>query len=124
MAYDEILAEPIREILLAHPGFREQTMFGGLAFMVGVYMCCGVVGDGLMVVRASPGCRAGPRAAVMSVRWISPRDRIYHGVCLRMASGGCPEGGGLTARQLSLKRFRRKRGQTRTRRRTDHHEAT
>ena len=32
MAYDEALAERIRELLEDRPGVREKDMFGGLAF--------------------------------------------------------------------------------------------
>jgi TfoX/Sxy family transcriptional regulator of competence genes len=49
MAYDEELAERVREQLapLAEP--VELKMFGGLAFMVNTHMACGIIGDELMV---------------------------------------------------------------------------
>lgn len=49
MAYDEQLANRVRSAI--PPGVRavEQTMFGGLAFMLGGHMFCGVVADELMV---------------------------------------------------------------------------
>lgn len=49
MAYDEGLAERIREVLSAQGGVIEKKMFGGLAFMVHGHMCCGVVADDLML---------------------------------------------------------------------------
>jgi len=49
LAYDEKLAERVRALLSAHPAVTERKMFGGIAFMVGGSMCCGVVGDDLMV---------------------------------------------------------------------------
>lgn len=49
MAYDEELAARIRAILGDRLDVREQTMFGGLTFMVAGHMCCGVVGDMLMI---------------------------------------------------------------------------
>lgn len=49
MAYDEGLAERIRETLLDTPPVVEKRMFGGLAFMVRGHMCCGIVGDDLML---------------------------------------------------------------------------
>lgn len=55
MAYDDGLAERIREVLREVRGVRERKMFGGLTFTVGGHMCCGVVGDELMV-------RVGPEA--------------------------------------------------------------
>ena len=51
MAYDETLAERVRESLadLVDPAeVREQRMFGGLAFMVRGNMCCGVHGSELI----------------------------------------------------------------------------
>jgi hypothetical protein len=35
MAYDEDLADRIRELILGEPGLSEKKMFGGLAFLVG-----------------------------------------------------------------------------------------
>ncbi len=53
MAYDEKLADRVREALGARDGLVEKKMFGGLAFMLRGNMCCGVLGDDLLV-RASP----------------------------------------------------------------------
>lgn len=49
MAYDEELAARVRAILGDRLDVREQKMFGGLTFMVAGHMCCGVVGDTLML---------------------------------------------------------------------------
>jgi TfoX/Sxy family transcriptional regulator of competence genes len=49
MAYDEGLATRVREVLGDQPGVAEKKMFGGLAFLVGGNMACGVSGDDLMV---------------------------------------------------------------------------
>jgi TfoX/Sxy family transcriptional regulator of competence genes len=48
MAYDEGLAERIREVLQEDPGVTEKRMFGGLAFLTGGYMFVGIVQDQLM----------------------------------------------------------------------------
>ncbi len=48
MAYDEGLAERIREVLGNVPAWDEKKMFGGLGFMIAGNMVCGVSGDGLM----------------------------------------------------------------------------
>jgi hypothetical protein len=48
MAYDEALAQRIRG-LLNGPAVEERKMFGGLAFLVGGRMCCGVQDSDLMV---------------------------------------------------------------------------
>ncbi len=49
MAYDEGLADRIRGLVAARDDVSERKMFGGLAFMAGGHMFCGVVGDELMV---------------------------------------------------------------------------
>ncbi len=48
MAYDEGLAQRIREQLQNRGDVEEKKMFGGLCFMVSNHMCCGIVGDKLM----------------------------------------------------------------------------
>ena len=48
MAYDEGLAERVRELLADRPGITERRMFGGLAFMSREYMFVGISGDALM----------------------------------------------------------------------------
>ena len=49
MAYDEQLASRIRRALGDRRDFTERKMFGGLAFLYRGRMCCGVVGNDLMV---------------------------------------------------------------------------
>lgn len=49
MAYDERLADRVRGVLLTDAGLTERRMFGGLAFMLDGHMCCGIVGDELML---------------------------------------------------------------------------
>jgi TfoX/Sxy family transcriptional regulator of competence genes len=53
VAYDEGLAERVREVASARPGVVERKMFGGLAWMVGGHMACGVIGEDL-IVRIDP----------------------------------------------------------------------
>lgn len=53
MAYDEGLAQRVREQLDGRPGLTEKKMFGGLAFLLRGNMCVGVIGDDL-VVRLDP----------------------------------------------------------------------
>ena len=55
MAYDEGLAQRVREALSDQSAVIEKKMFGGLAFMVDGHMCCGVTRETLMV-------RVGPDA--------------------------------------------------------------
>jgi TfoX/Sxy family transcriptional regulator of competence genes len=49
MAYDEALADRIRELLSARAEVSERKMFGGIAFMVAGNMACGVLGEDLIV---------------------------------------------------------------------------
>lgn len=49
MAYDEGLAERIRDLLADERGVAEKRMFGGLAFLLRGHMCVGIVKDELMV---------------------------------------------------------------------------
>ena len=49
MAYDETLAQRVREALGPRPNIKERKMFGGLAFMLDGNMCCGVDKSDLML---------------------------------------------------------------------------
>ena len=51
MAYDEELAERIRELVADEPGLTEQKMFGGLAFLIGGNMAVAASGQGGLLVR-------------------------------------------------------------------------
>ena len=53
MAYDETLADRIRDALAGEDGVTERKMFGGLAFMVGGHMACGIVKEELICSRPS-----------------------------------------------------------------------
>lgn len=53
MAYDEKLADRIRERLVDLPALEEKEMMGGLTFMVNGKMCVGIIKDELM-------CRIDP----------------------------------------------------------------
>jgi TfoX/Sxy family transcriptional regulator of competence genes len=53
MAYDEHLAARVRALLADRADVSERKMFGGLTFMVGGNMCCGVNKDEL-IVRLDP----------------------------------------------------------------------
>jgi TfoX/Sxy family transcriptional regulator of competence genes len=54
MAYDEDLANRIRELVAGEPGVTEQRMFSGLAFLVGGHMSVAVSGQGGLMVRVDP----------------------------------------------------------------------
>jgi TfoX/Sxy family transcriptional regulator of competence genes len=51
MAYDEDLANRVREQLAGEKGITEQAMFGGLAFLVGGNMGVSVSGQGGLMLR-------------------------------------------------------------------------
>jgi TfoX/Sxy family transcriptional regulator of competence genes len=51
MAYDEDLADRIRELVGLEEGLSEQKMFGGLAFLVGGNMAVSASGQGGILVR-------------------------------------------------------------------------
>ena len=53
MAYDEGLAQRIRECLTDQPDLVEKKMFGGIGFMAQGNMVCGVLNDSL-IVRVGP----------------------------------------------------------------------
>jgi TfoX/Sxy family transcriptional regulator of competence genes len=53
VAYDEALAERVRALLGAEPELGERAMFGGLSFLLGGNVACGVLGEEL-VVRVGP----------------------------------------------------------------------
>jgi TfoX/Sxy family transcriptional regulator of competence genes len=54
MAYDEELADGIRELVADEPALTEQKMFGGLAFLVGGNMAIAASGQGGLLVRVDP----------------------------------------------------------------------
>ena len=54
MAYDEVLAERVRELMGARPGVVERKMFGGLGWMVGGNMAVGVMSTDALLVRMDP----------------------------------------------------------------------
>ena len=54
MAYDEELADRIRELVGSQPDLTEQKMFGGLAFLVGGNMAVAASGQGGILVRVDP----------------------------------------------------------------------
>ena len=54
MAYDEDLANRIRELMADEPDVTEKSMFGGLAFLVGGHMAVAASGQGGLMVRIEP----------------------------------------------------------------------
>ncbi len=54
MAYDEDLADRVRELVAAEKGVDEKRMFGGLAFLINGNMSVAVSGNGGLMVRVPP----------------------------------------------------------------------
>jgi TfoX N-terminal domain len=72
MAYDEDLANRIRELLADEPGVTEKAMFGGLAFLLGGHMAIAASGQDGALVRVDPeetdALMAEPHAGPMEMR--------------------------------------------------------
>jgi TfoX/Sxy family transcriptional regulator of competence genes len=54
VAYDEDLANRIRELMAGEAGVSEKKMFGGLAFLIGGNMAVAASGQGGVMVRVDP----------------------------------------------------------------------
>ena len=54
MAYDEDLADRVRELVATERGLAEKKMFGGLAFLLGGNMAVAASGQGGLLVRVHP----------------------------------------------------------------------
>ena len=76
MAYDEALADRVREALGREKGVEEIKMMGGLCFMVGGHMALGIVGEGLMV-------RVGPDGYDRALARVHAREMDFTGRPLR-----------------------------------------
>jgi TfoX/Sxy family transcriptional regulator of competence genes len=72
MAYDEKLAERIRELVAGERGVTEKKMFGGLAFLLNGNMAVAASGQGGLLVRVDPDesdtLLAHPGASLMEMR--------------------------------------------------------
>jgi len=82
MAFDEKLAARLRKLLGDRSDIKEKKMFGGLAFMLGGNMCCGVVGDRLMLRLGHEGAAAAlaePHTAAMDFTGRIIRTMVYVG---------------------------------------------
>ena len=55
MAYDEALANRVRELMAAKAAITEKRMFGGLAFLVNGKMAVAASGQDGLMVRVAPG---------------------------------------------------------------------
>ncbi|MDH3292288.1 MAG: TfoX/Sxy family protein [Gemmatimonadota bacterium] len=85
MAYDETLAARVRTALANEPGLSEKHMFGGLSFLLNGNMCCGIVGNTLMV-------RVGPEAYTAALAKPHAREMDFTGRPLRGMTYVAPDG--------------------------------
>ena len=54
MAYDEVLAQRLHDLLDGEPGVGSRKMFGGLGFMVEGHIAVAAGSSGDLIVRADP----------------------------------------------------------------------
>ncbi|MCL4744487.1 MAG: TfoX/Sxy family protein [Burkholderiaceae bacterium] len=72
MAFDEGVAQRLREALGARGDVLEKRMFGGIAFMVGGHMCVGVIGESMMA-------RVGPARYAEALQRPHAREMDFTG---------------------------------------------
>ena len=80
MAYDEQLADRIRAAPVGSEDVTERKMFGGLAFLIGGHMTCGVVGGDLMLRLGEEGADAAldePHTRPMDFTGKPMRSMVY-----------------------------------------------
>ena len=78
MAYDEELADRIRELVGSEADLTEQKMFGGLAFLVGGNMAVAASGQGGVLVRVDPA-ESDALVATTNARLMEMRGRRMQG---------------------------------------------
>jgi TfoX/Sxy family transcriptional regulator of competence genes len=78
MAYDEKLADRIRELVAGEPNLTEQKMFGGLAFLIGGNMAIAASGQGGLLVHVDPD-ESDTLVATTPARLMEMRGREMRG---------------------------------------------
>src|SRR2546421_13096979 len=78
MAYDENLAERIRELVVGESDVTEKRMFGGLAFLIGGNMAVAASGQGGVMVRVDPA-KSDRLVATTNARLVEMRGRAMQG---------------------------------------------
>ena len=84
MAYDEQLADRIRELVVGESDLTEQKMFGGLAFLIGGNMAVAASGQGGALVRVDPA-QSDTLVATTNAQLMEMRGRSMRG-WLRVAA--------------------------------------
>lgn len=72
MAYDEGVAERLRELFVDRPGITGKKMFGGLAFLYRGHILAGIIGDSLMA-------RVGPDEYAAALKKPHVREMDFTG---------------------------------------------
>jgi len=110
MAYDEDLANRIRELLADELGVIEKRMFGGLAFLIGGHMSVAVMGQGGLMLHCeleqTQKLLAKPHAAPLIMRGREMRGWVRvaeEGLATRRALKTWVERGVSHARSLPAK---------------------
>jgi len=89
MAYDETVAQRLRAELGTLPGLTEKKMFGGICFLLGGNMVCGVLGDDLIMrvgaaqhatALAQPGARVFDFSGKPMTGWVMVAPAGYASV--------------------------------------------
>src|SRR5512133_2454020 len=78
VAYDEELADRIRDLVVGESGLTEKKMFGGLAFLVGGNMAVAASGQGGLLVRVDPA-QSDKLVATTNARLMEMRGRSMQG---------------------------------------------
>lgn len=94
MAYDEGLAQRVREALGDRPDLTEKKMFGGVCFLLGGNMCCGITTEDIMLrvgADAYDATLALPHAREMDFTGRAMKGMVYVG------SDGTTDDGALRA---------------------------
>jgi TfoX/Sxy family transcriptional regulator of competence genes len=78
VAYDEVLANRIRELVGGEPALTEKKMFGGLAFLIGGNMAVAASGQGGILVRVDPA-ESDTLVATTNARLMEMRGRQMQG---------------------------------------------
>ena len=78
VAYDEELADRVRELVVSESGLIEKKMFGGLAFLIGGNMAVAASGQGGLLVRVDPA-QSDKLVATTKARLMEMRGRSMQG---------------------------------------------
>src|SRR6476659_9956152 len=79
MAYDEDLADRIRELVAEENDLTEQKMFGGLGFLIGGNMAVAASGQGGILVRVDPAASAKLVSTTKAQPMVMRRGRVMKG---------------------------------------------